>query len=197
MYYPRFTKAIIQHFISKDKSISIRNRLFIHTVQDDSVLGSLRLVSKTKEYQVYEALIPIEMTNLKMQKSPAYKTYLAYATRTIPPKKARKFKNMLLYQRRKLLLLLKSLQRNLPRNLLLEDSLLVFKSKTLLVAHLKKAIKRSKREIDIHQASGASKGAGLELEVPDDPKGKSIDTCEGTSLKPGVLDTSKADSSKS
>ncbi|GJS55156.1 hypothetical protein Tco_0628518 [Tanacetum coccineum] len=84
MYYPIFTKAIIQHFISKDKSIFMRNRLFIHTVQDDSVLGSLRLVSKIEEYQVYGALIPTEMTNLKMRKSPTYKTYLAYATGAIP-----------------------------------------------------------------------------------------------------------------
>ncbi|GJT37808.1 hypothetical protein Tco_0937673 [Tanacetum coccineum] len=51
MYYPRFTKAIIQHFISKDKSISMRNKLFMHTVQDNSILGSLRFVSKTEEYQ--------------------------------------------------------------------------------------------------------------------------------------------------
>ncbi|GKD60086.1 hypothetical protein Tco_1297595 [Tanacetum coccineum] len=34
-------------------------------------------------------------------------------------------------------------------------------------------------------------------EVPDEPKGKSIDTHEGTGLKPGVLDVSKADSSES
>nr|GEV36815.1 hypothetical protein [Tanacetum cinerariifolium] len=32
------------------------------------------------------------MTNLKIRKSLAYKTYLAYATGTIPPKKARNFK---------------------------------------------------------------------------------------------------------
>nr|GEU88325.1 retrovirus-related Pol polyprotein from transposon TNT 1-94 [Tanacetum cinerariifolium] len=35
MYYPRFTKAIIHHFISKDKSVSMRNRIFMHTVRDD------------------------------------------------------------------------------------------------------------------------------------------------------------------
>ncbi|GJX60501.1 hypothetical protein Tco_0291891 [Tanacetum coccineum] len=31
MPYPRFTKAIIQHFISKDKPISMRNIMFMHT----------------------------------------------------------------------------------------------------------------------------------------------------------------------
>ncbi|GJU55481.1 hypothetical protein Tco_1229195 [Tanacetum coccineum] len=92
MYYPRFTKEIIQHFISKDKSISMRNRLFMHTIQDDSILGSLRFVSKTKEYQVYRALIPAGMTNKKMLISTAYKTYLAFATGATTPKKARKFK---------------------------------------------------------------------------------------------------------
>ncbi|GKG53511.1 hypothetical protein Tco_0554911, partial [Tanacetum coccineum] len=33
--------------------------------------------------------------------------------------------------------------------------------------------------------------------VPDEPKGKSINISEGTSLKLAVLDVSKADSSKS
>ncbi|GJW40173.1 retrovirus-related pol polyprotein from transposon TNT 1-94 [Tanacetum coccineum] len=50
MPYPRFTKAIIHHFISK------------------------------------------EMTNLKMQNSPSYKTYLAFTIGASTPKKARKFK---------------------------------------------------------------------------------------------------------
>nr|GEZ24675.1 hypothetical protein [Tanacetum cinerariifolium] len=40
---------------------------------------------------------------------------------------------------------------------------------------MKKDIKRTKRETNIHQAGGSSEGAGLELEVPDEPKGKSID----------------------
>ncbi|GKD03990.1 hypothetical protein Tco_1178964 [Tanacetum coccineum] len=62
---------------------------------------------------------------------------------------------------------------------------------------LKKSIKRSKRETHIHQAGGSSEGADLESEVPDEPKGKSIDTSKGTSLIPGVPDMSKSDSSKS
>ncbi|GJZ21335.1 hypothetical protein Tco_0558374 [Tanacetum coccineum] len=42
MYYPRFTKAIIHHFLIKDKSISMRNRTFMHTARDDSMLGTMR-----------------------------------------------------------------------------------------------------------------------------------------------------------
>ncbi|GJX86480.1 hypothetical protein Tco_0337254 [Tanacetum coccineum] len=170
MPYPRFTKAITQYFIIKDKSISVRNRLFMHTVQHDSILGSLKYVSKTDDYQAYGALILAEMTNLTMWNSPTYKTFLAYATGVITPKKARKLRNLLLHQRRKVLLLLKSLLRNL----MLKDSQLVFKSETLLVLD-KKVIKRSKRETNIHQEGSSSKGAGLEPEVPNEPKGKSID----------------------
>ncbi|GJY65713.1 hypothetical protein Tco_0467951 [Tanacetum coccineum] len=88
-------------------------------------------------------------------------------------------RNLLLLQRRKLLLLLNSLQRNMPRNMLLEDSQLVFKSETLLV-----------------RLCGSNEGAGLEPKVLDEQKGKSIDIHERTSLKPGVPDVSKADSSK-
>ncbi|GJZ14731.1 retrovirus-related pol polyprotein from transposon TNT 1-94 [Tanacetum coccineum] len=60
--------------------------------KDDSILGSLRFVSKTEEYQVYGALIPKGMTNQKMRKYPVYKTYLSFATGAVTPKKSRKFK---------------------------------------------------------------------------------------------------------
>nr|GEW80575.1 hypothetical protein [Tanacetum cinerariifolium] len=159
MYYPRFTKEIIHHFISKDKSIFMRNRLFMHTVQHDGILGSLRFVSKTEEYQVYGALIRAEMTNRKMQNSTAYKTYLAFATGAATPKKARKFKK--------------------PASLSKKETLVTVKEP---------AEKPAARRYE---------GDDLESGIPDEPKGKSIDTSEGTGLKPGVLNVSKADSFKS
>ncbi|GKF78351.1 hypothetical protein Tco_0233919, partial [Tanacetum coccineum] len=64
-------------------------------------------------------------------------------------------------------------------------------------SQLKKAIKRNKRETNIHQAGGSSEGVDLESEVPNEPKGKSIDTSEGTGSKPGVPDVSKVDSFES
>ncbi|GKB47609.1 hypothetical protein Tco_0898362, partial [Tanacetum coccineum] len=64
MPYPRFTKVIISRFISKDKTISMRNRINLHTICDDSLL-----------------------------ESKAYKTY-DFATGKVPPKKARKYKKV-------------------------------------------------------------------------------------------------------
>ncbi|GKC81418.1 retrovirus-related pol polyprotein from transposon TNT 1-94, partial [Tanacetum coccineum] len=92
MPYPRFTKVIIIHFISKDKTISMRNMINLNTIRDDSLLGTFKYVSKTQDYHKYGALIPKEMINQAIKDSKAYKIYLAYATRVATPKKARKFK---------------------------------------------------------------------------------------------------------
>ncbi|GKF30349.1 hypothetical protein Tco_0100147, partial [Tanacetum coccineum] len=53
---------------------------------------------------------------------------------------------------------------------------LLSEAASLEEAQLKKDIKRSKRDTNIHQVGGSSEGDDLESEVPDEPKGKSIDT---------------------
>ncbi|GKG25528.1 hypothetical protein Tco_0398674, partial [Tanacetum coccineum] len=88
MCYPRFTKVIINHFISKDNTISMRNRIKLHIICDDSLLGTLKFVSKIQGYQQYGALIPDDMINQEIKDSEAYKTYYDFATRKVPPKKA-------------------------------------------------------------------------------------------------------------
>ncbi|GKD75091.1 hypothetical protein Tco_1333373 [Tanacetum coccineum] len=90
MPYLRFTKVINDHFISKDNTISMRNRINLHTVHDDTLLGTLKFVFKTKDCQKYRAVIPDGMINDYIKLSKAYKTYLDYATGKVPPKKARK-----------------------------------------------------------------------------------------------------------
>ncbi|GJQ99608.1 retrovirus-related pol polyprotein from transposon TNT 1-94 [Tanacetum coccineum] len=94
MPYPRFTKVIINHFISKDKTISMRNKINLHTIRDDSLLGTLKFVSKTHDYQQYGALIPDDMINQDIKDSKAYKTYYDFATGKVPPRKARKYKKV-------------------------------------------------------------------------------------------------------
>nr|GEZ57939.1 hypothetical protein [Tanacetum cinerariifolium] len=66
MLYPRFTKIIIHHFLKKDKSISMRNRTFMHTARDDSLLGTMRFVSRHKDTQVYGDILPKAMKNQAM-----------------------------------------------------------------------------------------------------------------------------------
>nr|GEV77905.1 hypothetical protein [Tanacetum cinerariifolium] len=57
MYYPRFTKVIVEYFMEKDK-----------------------------DTEVYGALLPQHLTNQAMLESKAYKTYHAYATGEKTPK---------------------------------------------------------------------------------------------------------------
>ncbi|GJZ40922.1 hypothetical protein Tco_0587808 [Tanacetum coccineum] len=92
MYYPRFTKVIIHYFLTKDKTISWRNKIGMHTSRDDYLINTLRFVSANEVSQIYEARLPKSMTSPEMRETKAYNTFIGYATGAIPPKIARKFK---------------------------------------------------------------------------------------------------------
>ncbi|GKC45289.1 hypothetical protein Tco_1063011 [Tanacetum coccineum] len=205
MYYPRFTKAIIHHFITKDKSTSMRNIMFMNTARDDSILGPLRFVSKSDDFQVFGALLPNRMTNQQILDSDAYKTYLAYATGEASPKKKRKFKKPASPSKKRTLVTIEEEEpepakkvKKAPAKAERSKGIELLSDAALLKeAQLKKALKRSKRDTNIHQAGGSSEGADFESKVLDEPKGKSNDTSEGTGLKLVVFNVSKADSFES
>nr|GEU85701.1 hypothetical protein [Tanacetum cinerariifolium] len=92
MYYPRFTKVIIHHFLTQDKTLSWRNKIRIHTSKDDYLINTLRFVFAKEETQIYGAILPESLTSPEMKETKAYKTYLGFATGATSPKKARKFK---------------------------------------------------------------------------------------------------------
>nr|GFA18019.1 hypothetical protein [Tanacetum cinerariifolium] len=161
MPYPGFTKVIIAHFISKDNTISMRNRINLHTSRDDT---------------------------LKLSKS--YKTCLDYATRKIPPKKARKFKKPASPK-------LKTVPAS-PKEPTQKDTSdkpvskkkapaktgrgkgikLLSNAALLEEAQMKKALKKSKLQTHNLQVSSSSEGANFESEVPDEPTGNTKDTNE-------------------
>nr|GEU43372.1 hypothetical protein [Tanacetum cinerariifolium] len=86
MYYPRFTKVIIHHFMSKDPSIPRRNKVNWKYVRDDHMLSTIKLVSRHQNTQQFSALLPIELINEEIRNSNAYKEYYAIATGAAPPK---------------------------------------------------------------------------------------------------------------
>ncbi|GJR16986.1 hypothetical protein Tco_0965513 [Tanacetum coccineum] len=92
MYYPRFTKVIIHYFLTKDKTISWRYKIGMHTSRDDYLINTLRFVSANEVSQIYGARLPKSMTSPEMRETKAYNTFIGYATGAIPPKIARKFK---------------------------------------------------------------------------------------------------------
>nr|GFA08668.1 hypothetical protein [Tanacetum cinerariifolium] len=86
MYYPRFTKVIIHHFMSKDPSTPRRNKVNWYYVRDDHMFTTIKLVSRHQNTQQFGALLPIELTNADIRNSDAYKEYYAVATEATPPK---------------------------------------------------------------------------------------------------------------
>ncbi|GKD79785.1 hypothetical protein Tco_1342406, partial [Tanacetum coccineum] len=65
MYYPRFTKVIIDYFR--------------HIVRDDPMFTTIRVISKHQDTQIYDVILPQHLTNQAMLESEAYKTYHYYA----------------------------------------------------------------------------------------------------------------------
>nr|GEU99825.1 hypothetical protein [Tanacetum cinerariifolium] len=86
MYYPRFTKVIIHHFMSKDPLIPRRNKVNWHYVRDDHMFTMIKMVSRHQNTQQFDAMLPIELTNADIRNYDAYKEYCAVATGATPPK---------------------------------------------------------------------------------------------------------------
>nr|GEU39796.1 uncharacterized mitochondrial protein AtMg00810-like [Tanacetum cinerariifolium] len=86
MLYPRFTKVIIDYFMSRDRSILRTNKMFWHTAQHDTMFTTMRCISRHEKTQVYGAILPQHLTSQAMLESKAYKTYYAYASGKKIPK---------------------------------------------------------------------------------------------------------------
>ncbi|GJZ55351.1 hypothetical protein Tco_0610544 [Tanacetum coccineum] len=86
MSYPRFTKIIVDYFMSKDQSNLRRNKMFWHNARDDTMFTSMRCISRHEDTQVYGTILPKELTNQAILDSNAYKTYYAFAFREKTPK---------------------------------------------------------------------------------------------------------------
>ncbi|GJR70543.1 hypothetical protein Tco_0016608 [Tanacetum coccineum] len=156
----------------------MRNKINLHTIRDNSLLGTLKYVSKTEDYQKYGALIPEQMINQAIQDSKEYKIYLAFANGEATPKKAN--------------VSLKKPSRKQSTGVQIRDTPGVSVSKKkapattdrskgidllseaalLEDAQMKKVLKRSKRETHSHQASGSGDGVGSQPKVPDELQDK-------------------------
>nr|GFA13288.1 monodehydroascorbate reductase [Tanacetum cinerariifolium] len=86
MYYPRFTKVIIHHFMTKNPSIPRQNRVNWHYVRDDILFSTINVVSRHQNTQQYGAILPIELTTEDIRNTKAYKEYYACATEAAAPK---------------------------------------------------------------------------------------------------------------
>ncbi|GJU96700.1 hypothetical protein Tco_1321456 [Tanacetum coccineum] len=86
MYYPCFTKVIINLFMTKDQSIPRRNNVNWHYARDDYMFTTIKVVSRHEDTQLYGAILPNELTNEDIRNSESFKEYYAIASGAEPPK---------------------------------------------------------------------------------------------------------------
>ncbi|GKD45072.1 hypothetical protein Tco_1269717 [Tanacetum coccineum] len=187
MFYPRFIKIIIHHFFEKDKYISMRNKMFMHTARDDSLLGTMRFVSRYEDTQVYGAILLKSITNQATLDSVAYKTYYAIASGAEPPKSKkpkRKSDSAILSEEspsnKKPASKPKPAKKKAPVKADIGKSLDVLLEVGLSeAAQLKKVTKRSKKDFHISHESGSSDGTDFQSGVPNEQQCKISGTDEG------------------
>ncbi|GKB66391.1 hypothetical protein Tco_0927803, partial [Tanacetum coccineum] len=86
MYYPRFTKLVVNFVMDKDPSIPRRNKVNWHYARDDPMFTTINVISRNKDTQLYGTILPVSLTNEDIRNSESYKEYYAIASGTIPPK---------------------------------------------------------------------------------------------------------------
>ncbi|GKC87123.1 hypothetical protein Tco_1250394, partial [Tanacetum coccineum] len=168
----------------------------LYTIRDDSLLGTLKFISKIQDYQQYGALIPDDMINQDIKDSKAYKTYYDIATGKVPPKNARKYKKVASPSRKLPPVLEKELAKK-PK----KAKKPVKKSTTMPIAGVvirdTPGVLVSKKK----SPSNGDRGKGMDLlfdatlleaaQVLDESQDKTTGTNEGTGTKPGVPDVPK------
>ncbi|GJS03364.1 hypothetical protein Tco_0319872 [Tanacetum coccineum] len=86
MYYPRFTKLVVNFVMDKDPSIPRRNKVNWHYARDDPMFTTINVISRNEDTQLYGTILPVALTNEDIRNSESYKEYYAIASGMIPPK---------------------------------------------------------------------------------------------------------------
>nr|GFA83079.1 hypothetical protein [Tanacetum cinerariifolium] len=86
IYYPRFTKVIVNFFMTKDQSIPRRNKVNWHYARDDHMFTTIKLVFRHQNTQQYDVILLVKLTNEAIRNFESYKKYYAIALGAEPPK---------------------------------------------------------------------------------------------------------------
>ncbi|GKE49286.1 hypothetical protein Tco_1480544, partial [Tanacetum coccineum] len=86
IYYPHFTKLVVNFVMDKDPSIPRRNKVNWHYARDDPMFTIINVISINEDTQLYGTILPVALTNEVIRNSESYKEYYDIASGTIPPK---------------------------------------------------------------------------------------------------------------
>ncbi|GJZ39959.1 hypothetical protein Tco_0586522 [Tanacetum coccineum] len=172
MYYPRFTKLVVNYVMEKDPSIPRRNKVNWHYARDDPMFTTINVISRNEATQLYGAILPVALTNEDIRNSESYKEYYARASGTIPPKTkgSKKKANTDIITQQKPPTAPK--EKKSGKGKLKTTELETISEADLTEAEQLKIItKRSRQETHSSHASGsgADEGTGVTPGVPDAP----------------------------
>ncbi|GJT68075.1 hypothetical protein Tco_1019555 [Tanacetum coccineum] len=166
IYYPRFTKVIIDYFMAKDQAIPRRNKMFWHYARDDFMFTTIRVISKHKDTQEYGPKSKATKKKTDSESSPKIK-----------PSQASKGKRI------------KTSAKGDKPAKTKSKGLTVLSEVALSEAEqMKLATKRSMKEFHISHASGLGNGVDILSKVPDEQQQTRSGRKEGAGDKPEVPD---------
>ncbi|GKB29805.1 hypothetical protein Tco_0869206 [Tanacetum coccineum] len=212
MCYPRFTKVIINYFMTKDQLISRRNKMFWHTVRDDPMFNIIRVISRHQDTQIYGAILPDELTNHDMKDSEAYKLYYTVVSRaeSLKEKYKKKADELVTPSKKKTApaskgsrikssaKIAKSDKKKQPATKTKTKGLTVLSEVALSEAEqLKLATKISKIQFHSSHASGSGDGVNTPSKVPDEQQQNISGTNEGAGDGPEVPDVPRIEENES
>ncbi|GKB44872.1 hypothetical protein Tco_0889814 [Tanacetum coccineum] len=172
MYYPRFTKLVVNFVMEKDPSIPRRNKVNWHYARDDPMFTTINVISRNEATQLYGAILPVALTNEDIRNSESYKEYYARASGTIPPKtkgsKKKATTDIITQQKPPTAPKEKKSGKGKQKTTELEN---ISEADLTEAEQLKIVIKRSRQETHSSHASGsgADEGTGVTPGVPDAP----------------------------
>ncbi|GJZ39412.1 hypothetical protein Tco_0585975 [Tanacetum coccineum] len=172
MYYPRFTKLVVNFVMDKDPSIPRRNKVNWHYARDDPMFTTINVISRNEDTQLYGAILPVALTNEDIRNSESYKEYYAIASGTIPPKTkgSKKKANTDTITKQKPPTAPKEKKSGKAKQKTSELET-ISEADLTEAEQLKIITKRSRQETHISHASGsgADEGTGVAPGVPDAP----------------------------
>ncbi|GKD66114.1 hypothetical protein Tco_1308222, partial [Tanacetum coccineum] len=181
MYYPRFTKLVVNFVMDKDPSIPRRNKVNWHYAKDDPMFITINVISRNEDTQLYGTILPVALTNEDIRNSESYKEYYVIASGKIPPKikgsKKKADTDITTKQKSPTIPKEKKEKKSGKGKQKAKELETISEANLTKADQLKILTKRSHKETHISYASGSGvdEGTSITLGVPDVPNYDSDD----------------------
>nr|GEW08621.1 integrase, catalytic region, zinc finger, CCHC-type, peptidase aspartic, catalytic [Tanacetum cinerariifolium] len=161
MSYPIFKKIIIDYFMSKDQSISRRNKMFWHTARDDTMFTTMRSYKTYYAYATGENALKEKYVRKKAESD------ISPKKKTTPASKGSRLKSSIK--------MAKTDKKKQPAKMPKTKGLDVLTEVAFTKAkQIKLATKRRKNDFHMSHASGSGNRVDTQSKIPDEQQQKTF-----------------------